>query len=112
MSIVHFKREIKERFVVPTGEAKNKVKNCSECNFKTSSLGSLLIHYGSAHNKLDEVAPEEVLSSMRTEKKKKKSRKVGNSSSSTPKSGIAHPFINESDTSEVFKEEMEISGED
>jgi len=112
MTISHFYKDIKDQFVVPTGEHKNQVKHCVECDYKAAVVSSLIIHYGTKHNKLQEVAPQEVLDSIPSKPKARKQRKIRTASSSTPKSGSSSslsPAVieekGESDTTRIFKNE-------
>jgi len=106
LTIAHFRKEIKERFVVPTGEEQNKVKRCVECSHVTRNMASLVMHYGSVHNKLYEVATKEVMDSLPSEKRKRKSHNM----SKCPSTGSVK--MDESDNSDSFKEEAEFNGED
>jgi len=120
MIISHFHKEIKGRFLVPTGDHKNQIKKCQECDYKTSVTGSLVIHYGIKHNKLFEVAPQKVLDSIpEPHKPGKKKRKLRYSSSSTLKSGsspsactVGFEKEEESDISEIFKKEEVVSDDE
>ena len=112
MTISHFYKDIKDQFVVPTGEHKNQVKQCVECDYKAAVVSSLIIHYGTKHNKLQEVAPQEVFDSIPSKPKARKQRKIRTASSSTPRSGSSSslsPAVvgvkRESDTTRIFKNE-------
>ena len=78
--------------------------------------GSLIIHYGVKHNKLFEVAPQEVLDSI-PDKPGKKKRKIRYSRSSTTLKSGSSPSActvgvekeEESDNSEIFKNEEVVS---
>ena len=75
LALAHYRREIRAVFVTPTGEDQNLVKKCKECTYKTKALSGLILHYGSVHRRLYDVAPKEVLESVPAEKQKKRRSK-------------------------------------
>ena len=112
----HFCKEIKDRFLVPTGEHKKQIKKCQECDYKASVTASLIIHYGIKHNKLFEVAPKEVLDSIPEKPGKKKRKFRFSNSGTTLKSGstpsactVGVEKVEESDNSVIFKNEEVVS---
>jgi len=103
LTIAHYKQEIKNRFV-PPGQEQTKLKRCVECTYVTKITASLVMHYGSVHNKLYEVASKEVLESLPSRKRKLCSKSKGSSTGSVK--------MDESDNSDAFKEEAEFNADD
>merc|ERR1712025_954613 len=83
--LAHYNREIRSLCIAPTGEDKNDVKKCHECDFATRTISSLIVHYGSIHERLSDVAPQEVMKSIPRSRKRSMSSFVRHEESNTKK---------------------------